>query len=70
VAFLAQLRQAGVPTSRAGTAEVEAADRVCDQLAAGTEPATIARSLPASLTTVSTSQAAELVEVAREHYCE
>jgi hypothetical protein len=69
-AFLERLRAAGVPTSLAGTPEVEAADRVCDQLAGGTEPEALARSLPASLPTVSRSQAAELVAVAQEHYCE
>jgi uncharacterized protein with von Willebrand factor type A (vWA) domain len=68
-AFVEQLRAAGVPTSRAGTPEVEAADLVCDQLAGGMDRETLARALPASLATVSRSQAAVFVDVARQHYC-
>ena len=67
--YLRELREAGVPTSRAGVAEANAADLVCEELADGVDAERIARALPASLPTVSRSQAADLVEVAQEHYC-
>lgn len=67
--FLQKLRAAGVPTSRGGLAETEAADLVCNELSDGVDEARIARALPASLPTVSRAQAADLVEIARDDYC-
>ncbi|GAA3230503.1 hypothetical protein GCM10017691_23490 [Pseudonocardia petroleophila] len=67
--FLSALREAGVPTSRGGAAEVEAAELVCQELGDGVDEARIARALPASLPTVTRAQAADLVEIAKENYC-
>ncbi|MBW0118445.1 DUF732 domain-containing protein, partial [Pseudonocardia abyssalis] len=67
--FLSALREAGVPTSRGGAAETEAAELVCGELADGVDEARIARALPASLPTVTRAQAADLVEIAKENYC-
>lgn len=67
--FLSGLRAAGVPTSRSGAEETEAAELVCRELADGVDEARIARALPATLPSVTRAEAADLVEVARESYC-
>ncbi|QJY49439.1 DUF732 domain-containing protein [Pseudonocardia broussonetiae] len=67
--FLRGLRAAGVPTSRGGAEETEAAELVCQELADGVDEARIARALPATLPTVTRQEAADLVEIARETYC-
>lgn len=69
IVYLQELRAAGVPTSRGGLAETEAADLVCNEIEDGVDEARIARALPASLPTVDGRQAAELVEIAKENYC-
>lgn len=69
VNYLRELRAAGVPTSRGGPAETEAAQLVCEELDDGVTEEQIARALPASLPTVTRSQAEDLVTIARENYC-
>jgi hypothetical protein len=70
IAFLEAMRAADVPTSRTGLAEVRVAGAACTELASGTSAADLARRIPSGLPTVTRAQAAELVELAQEHYCE
>jgi hypothetical protein len=69
VAFLAALRAADVPSSRSGLAEVLIARAACAELARGTSEHDLARRIPLGLPTLNSTQAARLVELAREHYC-
>lgn len=69
VAYLEELRAAGVPTSRGGLAETEAAALVCRELDDGVDEDRIARALPASLPTVTRAEAQELVTIAQRNYC-
>jgi hypothetical protein len=69
VAFLTALRDADVPTSRSGQAETEAAAVICQQLAQGANETSIVRTLPAVLPDLTRAQAAEVVELAQQHYC-
>lgn len=69
VAFLAALRDADIPTSRTGLAEVLIARAACAELDRGTSEDDLARRIPRGLPTLNRAQAARLVEIAREHYC-
>lgn len=69
VAFLKAMRAADVPTSRTGVAEVLVAREVCTELTAGTSKKDLARRIPSGLPTLTQAQAAELVDLAQEHYC-
>ncbi|MDT7617493.1 MAG: hypothetical protein QOF00_4940 [Pseudonocardiales bacterium] len=70
VAYLKALRAADVPTSGSGQSETEAAAVICQQLARGTDAATLARALPAVLPTVDSKQAKTVVSIAQQKYCE
>ncbi|WP_343944079.1 DUF732 domain-containing protein, partial [Pseudonocardia zijingensis] len=69
VAFLTAMRDADIPTSASGQAEVEAADAICAQLDQGADEAQLARSVPAVLPDVTRSQASDVVEYAQKNYC-
>lgn len=69
VAFLTALRDADIPTSSSGQAEVEAADAICSQLDQGADEAQLARSVPAVLPNVTRRQASDVVDYAQQHYC-
>jgi hypothetical protein len=69
LAFLAALRDAAVPTSRTGLAEVLIARAACAELNGGTSDDDLARRIPRGLPTLNRAQAARLVEIARKHYC-
>ena len=69
VAFLAALRDAKIPTSSSGQAEVEAADAICNQLDQGADEAQLARSVPAVLPDVTRGQASEVVDYSKRLYC-
>jgi hypothetical protein len=69
VAFLTALRDADIPTSSSGQAEVEAADAICSQLDQGADEAQLARSVPAVLPNVTRGQASDVVDFAQQFYC-
>jgi hypothetical protein len=69
VAFLTALRDADIPTSSSGQAEVEAADAICSQLDQGADEAQLARSVPAVLPNVTRGQASDVVDYAKQFYC-
>jgi hypothetical protein len=69
VAFLGALRAADVPTSDSGQSETEAAEVICQQLAAGAEEADLVRVLPAVLPAVNARQAKTVVSIAQSDYC-
>lgn len=69
VAFLDALRAADVPTSRRGLAEVRIAQAVCEEDAKGTSHDLMAEGIPSVLPTVTSRQAAVLIDAALEHYC-
>jgi hypothetical protein len=69
VAFLTALRDADIPTSSSGQAEVEAADAICSQLDQGADEAQLARSVPAVLPNVTRGQASDVVDHAKQFYC-
>jgi hypothetical protein len=69
VAFLSAVRAADIPTSRSGRAETKTAAAICEKLGNGVSKDSIARSIPAALPSVSTRQAADVVELAQELYC-
>jgi hypothetical protein len=69
MAYLDALRTAGVPTSRNGLAETEAAALICRQMERGADKASLVRALPAVLTTITPAQAPLVVDAARTHYC-
>jgi hypothetical protein len=68
-AFLTALRDADIPTSSSGQAEVEAADAICSQLDQGADEAQLARSVPAVLPNVTRGQASDVVDYAQRFYC-
>jgi cytoskeletal protein RodZ len=68
-AFLTALRDADIPTSSSGQAEVEAADAICAQLDQGADQAQLARSVPAVLPNVTRGQASDVVDFAQQFYC-
>jgi hypothetical protein len=69
VAFLSAVRAADIPTTRSGRAETETAAVICQKLDNGISKDSIARAIPAALPSVSTRQAADVVELAQELYC-
>lgn len=69
VAFLDAMRESGITTSRSGLSETQAAAGICNQLSDGVSEATLAKSLPTQLPTVSKKQSPLFVELAQEHYC-
>jgi hypothetical protein len=69
VAFLTAMRDADIPTSGSGQAEVEAADAICSQLDQGADEAQLARSVPAVLPNVTRGQANNVVDFAKRFYC-
>jgi hypothetical protein len=69
VAFLTALRDADIPTSASGQAEVEAAEAICSQLDQGANEAQLARSLPAVMPNVTRGQASDVVDFAQRFYC-
>jgi hypothetical protein len=69
VAFLKALREADVPTSPLGGAESEAAAVICEQLEQGVTESEVVRMLPAVLPDLTRGQSAEVVTLARRHYC-
>lgn len=69
VAFLEAMRRSGVPTSRNGIAEVRVGRAACAELESGTNEDELAVRIPKGLPTVSRTQAAVLVDLAREHLC-
>ncbi len=69
VAFLTAMRDADIPTSSSGQAEVEAADAICAQLDQGADEAQLARSVPAVLPNVTRGQASDVVDYAQRFYC-
>lgn len=69
VAYLAALKDAGVPTSESGRAETEAAAVICEQLAKGAQASDLVRALPAVLPTVNSKQAKSVVSIAQKTYC-
>jgi hypothetical protein len=68
-AFLEALRAADVPTSRRGVIEVQVAEAVCSETEAGTSRSTMEQGIPGVLPTVTSAQAARLIDAALEHYC-
>jgi hypothetical protein len=69
VSFLTALRDADIPMSSSGQAEVEAADAICSQLDQGADEAQLARSVPAVLPNVTRGQANDVVDYAKRFYC-
>jgi hypothetical protein len=69
LAYLTALRDADIPTSRSGQAETEAAAAICSQLDQGADEAQLVRSVPAVLPDVSRTEAADVVDLAQQHYC-
>ena len=69
LAFLEALRAADVPTSRQGLPEVLVARAVCEEDAKGTSHDMMAEGIPSVLPTVTSRQAALLIDAALEHYC-
>lgn len=69
VAFLDTLRAADVPASRRGLIEVQVAQAVCDEDAKGTDHDEMAQGIPSVLPTVTSTQAATLIDAAIENYC-
>ena len=69
VAFLKALRAADIPTSPLGGAESEAAAVICEQLEQGVTESEVVRMLPAVLPDLTRGQSAEVVTLARRHYC-
>jgi uncharacterized protein DUF732 len=69
VSFLTALRDADIPTTSSGQAEVEAADAICSQLDQGADEAQLARSVPAVLPNVTRGQANDVVDYAKRFYC-
>jgi hypothetical protein len=68
-ALLDALRRAGVPISRNGVPEIDAAEVLCRQMGHGADTGSLIRTLPAVLPTVTSAQAPVVVEVVSRHYC-
>lgn len=68
-AFLSAMRKGGIPVSNSGLPETEAAVVICEQLDQGSKEDTLARSVPAVLPTVTKAQSADVVRLAKLHYC-
>lgn len=68
-AFLDALRADEIPTSQRGLIEVQVAEAVCSETDAGTSRTTMEQGIPGVLPTVTSAQAAVLIDAALEHYC-
>ncbi|MHA6795217.1 DUF732 domain-containing protein [Pseudonocardia bannensis] len=67
--YLAALREAQIPTSHSGEAELTIAQVVCDRTASGWTEDELSRGIPRSQPTVTREQARTLVQIALRTYC-